>query len=49
MTARLPRPTPLSRLPFHPAQLLFRTLNRKLCLPNANDDYIAPLFMWVPG
>ncbi|KAI3425331.1 hypothetical protein D9Q98_009095 [Chlorella vulgaris] len=24
--------------------LLFRTLNRDLCLPNANDDYIAPLF-----
>ncbi|KAL4419924.1 hypothetical protein ABPG75_007022 [Micractinium tetrahymenae] len=24
--------------------LLFRTLNRDLCRPNANEDYIAPLF-----
>ena len=42
---------PVDTCPSHPhphpnfRQLLFRTLNRKLCLPNANDDYIAPLFM----
>ena len=24
--------------------MLFRTLNRDLCLPNANADHIAPLF-----
>lgn len=26
------------------AQLLFRTINRELGHPNANDDYIAPMF-----
>ena len=25
-------------------QLLFRTAHRDLCVPNANEDYIAPLF-----
>lgn len=24
-----------------PSQLLFRTINRDLCLPNCNDDYIG--------
>jgi hypothetical protein len=39
----LAKPSPLP-CPSPPPQLLFRTLNRDLYLPNANDDYIAPLF-----
>jgi hypothetical protein len=36
-----PRPASRRHLPA-PLQLLFRTLNRDLCLPNANEDDIAP-------
>ena len=38
-----PTHPPVSLPPSLP-QLLFRTLDRDLALPNANDDYIAPLF-----